>query len=265
MTSSRLLLPLTVALLCLLTGCGTSGVAGADHATGEEQGQELADQLVFEEAEELAGDLRGVAWLQQAVYLEVQVPLRRHEEYPDTDLRRTLLISEGSTDESGDPVVELVARIRVHLVPGNTADWDPPGEATVARCFSYEVVREEVDWTGAECPDAEPIRVDTSIRVPQRPEVRPRDDAAIRAFLRRGGDAADLAVLQERLNRGLTARVTDEGGVTAVAVTARPDGDDCALGRRGPEGRVDVWHPDRVQTMPGEMGCVPELVTHPPL
>ena len=266
MTSPRSLLPLTAALLCLLTGCGLSGVSGADQtATGQDRGQEMADEVVLEQAAELGHELQGVAWLEKAVYLEAKVPLRSSAQYPTTDIERLLLVSESSTDAYDDPVFELVARISVHLVPGNTSDWQQPGEATVARCFAYQVLRREVEWVEIECPDAEPLRVDTSIRIPRRPEVRPRDEVAIRAFLREGGVAAGVALLQARLSRGLTARVMDEGGVTAVAVTARPDGDECALGRRGPEGRVDVWHPDRMWTMPGEMGCVPGLVTHPPL
>ena len=65
-------------------------------------------------------------------------------------------------------------------------------------------------------------------------------------------DAADL---ERTLDRGLTATVEDAGRVTAVAVTARPDGKDCLVGKRTVEGRIVVWTPDRMVTMPGEYGC----------
>jgi hypothetical protein len=268
MTFPRPFLLIAFAVVSTLSGCGLTGVSGADEATGEGQGQEMADVVVHEQAEDLAGELSGVIWLEQAVYLEAQVPLHVREEYPDTDIDRVLLVSETSTDELGEPVFHLVARVRVHVVPEEGyMDWGTAAEeATVARCFAYDVRRgAEVEPDETDCPDTEPIRVDPSIKVPQQPQVRARDEAAVRGFLRGGSTATDIDELQATLGRGLTARALDESGVTAVAVTARPDGDDCVLGRRGPHGRIAVWHPDPVHTMPGEMGCVPELVTHPPL
>jgi len=255
---------LVLAAVALLPGC--AGAPGADEASGERKGTKMADDVVHEQAEELAGDLRGVAWLEQAVYLDLQVPLQSRDDWTQTEITRQLLVSEDSTGEDGEPVFHLVARIWVHVIPGNTSDWFPPGEASVARCFAYEVRRDDaVEPEETDCPDVEPIQVDTSIRVPEQPRARPVDDAAVRDFLRQGGVAGDLELPQARLGRGLTAKAMDEGGVTAVAVTAQPDGADCVLGRRGPRGKVDVWHPDRILTMAGEMGCEPALVTHPPL
>lgn len=229
----------------------------------------MADEDLHEQVEELASDLRMVAWAGKAAYLEAQVPMESEDDWTDTEIERTLLVSERTTDADGEPTFRLVARIWVHVIPqgnGGFSFTEPAGEATVARCFEYAVrPHNEVDHVLTECPDVEPIEVDASIRVPQPPQVRPSDQTAMREFLRRGGVAADIAQLQARLSRGLTARALDEQGVTAIAITARPDGVACALGRRGPRGEVDVWAPDRIHTMPGEMGCVPELVTHPPV
>ncbi len=261
MPQLRTAVPL-LALLLLLTGCG--GASGADEAGGERKGQLRADEHIYEQADELAGDLRGVAWLEEAAYLELQVPLESRDQA--TELKRVLLVSESSSADDGETVFHLVTRIWVHVTPDNSADWFPMGEATVARCFAYDVRRDdEVAPSETECPDSDPIQVDTTVQVPRQPSVLPEDEAAIRAFLRRGGVAADLQQLQASLSPDLTARVVGEDGVTAVAVTAQPDGVECVLARRGPGSGVHVWHPDRMHTMAGEMGCVPELVLHPPV
>lgn len=254
-----------VALALMLPACSTT--READEATGDRQGRELADAQVGIEAEALADDLEAVAWLGRSRYLHAQVPVPAGEDPGGPhvwDVERQLLVSE-PIEDGGVEGHQLTVRVRVHVVPGNTSDWDQPGEATVARCFSFavyddrDVAPEEVD-----CPDVEPIVVDADVVVPPRPSVGEADRTAIRRFLEDGGVAAEVAVLQARLGPGLTARATDDGGSTGVAVTARPDGDDCAVGRRDRAGRVEVWHPPAVVTAPGEIGCDPLLAIDPP-
>lgn len=247
-----LLLPATFTV----TGCSL-GATGADEATGDRDGQEVADQEIHAQAESLADDLAEVAWTGRLEYLEVQVP-PESQPYGGSRLRRQLLLAEPA--DTGTPGFELVVRIRYHYVPQNTEDWSSPGEATVARCFRYVVTRDaDVVPDETDCPDGDPIRIDTDVQVPEPPRVRPRDRDAIRHFLRRGGTAADVDVLDAALGRGLTPVAEDADGTTAVAVTARPDGSDCVVGRRRPDGRVQVWFPDRVMTLPGELGCSPTI------
>lgn len=256
-------LPLSLLTLSLLTlvGCATPGVSDADQAIGDDQGQQIADDEVGVQAEALAEDLESVAWHGRQAYLEAQVPAGgdpggAHQ----WDVERQLLVSARAGDG-----FELTVRIRVQVVPGNTSDWDPPGEATVARCFAFVVHDDrDVTPTEVECPDVQPLVVDADVVVPPPPSVGDRDRSAIRRFLRTGGVAADVAELQAMLGRGLTAQAIDVDGVTGVAVTARPDGDGCAVGRRDRARRVEVWHPPRMVTMPGEYGCVPMVAIDPP-
>jgi hypothetical protein len=160
-------------------------------------------------------------------------------------------------------------RIRVHFVPVDddsiNFELDPPGEATVARCFAYAVERDAaVVPEVTECPEGDPIPV-RAVEVPDPPSIGPRDLATVRHFLRSGGTPADVAALAADLRRGLTPSVEQIGRTVAVAVSARPDGTDCIVGLRRPGGRVLVWAPDRIMTMPGEYGCRPSLaVDFPP-
>lgn len=271
MESMRHRTPAPVALLIFLLmpvlvgacSVGPSGADGADEATGDDRGQRLADDQVRVESWNLSQDLENVAWLGQRVYLEAQVPAG---DGPGGDhqwqIDRSLLASTGSAADG----FELTVRIRVQVVPGNTSDWNQAGEATVARCFAFTVYddRRAVVQVETECPAGDPIAVDTSVQVPARPGVGDADRAAIRRWLRSGATSADVADLQAGLSRGLTARATEADGATGVAVTARPDGDDCAVGLRDRAGRVEVWHPGRMVTMPGEYGCVPMLAIDPP-
>lgn len=258
-------------LTAALTGC-SAGALEPDEATGDAEGQEVADDRVQRLARELAADLATVSWLEEERYLALQVPAdapTTNSGYPSASEHVRELLASSRTDVAGSPAFELVVRIRVHYVPEDDAsgwDADPAGEATVARCFDYVVAPDtEVVADETTCPAGPPIPVDTALEVPDRPSVRPRDRAAVRSFLRAGSTADDVAALQARLSRGLTAAVEAFGRRTAVAVSARPDGTSCALGLRRRDGTVTVWHPDRMLTLPGEWGCVPSLaVAYPP-
>lgn len=246
----------------LLSGCSVGGAEGAAEATGDPESQVVADEQVRSQAEDLAEDLERVAWLHEQVYFEVQVPTEDPAGGADEwEVDRELLASIRDGDE-----FVLVVRIRAHLTPGNTSDWDQRDPATVARCFRFVVPSETRDIApeDADCPDGDPIAIPIGVDVPPSPTVTERDRRAIRRWLASGATAADVDDLTARLSPHLRATAADVEGATGVAVSARPAGDDCAVGRRDPSGRVDVWHPPAIQTAPGEYGCVPLLAIDPP-
>ncbi|WP_369069367.1 hypothetical protein [Kineococcus terrestris] len=245
-TPSRLALA-AACLPLLLTGCTSTAQADADaDARAADVGRSL-DRTASgsDDLDDVVGfalrDGQGATW-------------------PAVEL---LEVAPGPGGTVEGTVVEV--RITGYRVPDDGQGFDlGPDQAPVTRnCYRYvlhawgvdvrpstgEPLAERID---RDCEQREVVDVP---RPPPVPHLTEADTEALEAALARPGAAAVRAALDAAPRPGVRVDVGVHDGWVGAALSAAPRGSDCVLGRRGPDGQVQVWVPPAVLVQPGESGC----------
>ncbi|WP_432522819.1 hypothetical protein [Kineococcus sp. SYSU DK006] len=245
-TASQLALA-AACLPLLLTGCTSTAQADADaDARAADVGRSLdrtaSDSNDLDDVVGLAlRDGQGATW--PAVELLEVAP------------------GPGGTVEGA--VVEV--RITGYRAPddGQGFDLGPDQDPMTRNCYRYVLRTWGIDvHPGTGEPLAE--RIDRGceqrkvIDVPEPPPVPHLTDADTEALqvALAGADAAAVRAALDAVPRpDVRVDVGVHDGWVGAALSAAPRGSDCVLGRRGPEGQVQVWVPPAVLVQPGESSC----------
>ncbi len=142
-------------------------------------------------------------------------------------------------------------------------DLGPEQAAVVRRCYRYVLRTWGIDVhpgtgeplakrIGRGCEQREVIDVP---KPPPVPHLTGADTQALQVALARPGAAAVRAALDAAPRPGVRVDVGVREGWVGAALSAAPRGSDCVLGRRGPDGQVQVWVPPAVLVQPGESSC----------
>ncbi|GAA0310721.1 hypothetical protein [Kineococcus aurantiacus] len=245
-TASQLALA-AACLPLLLTGCTSTAQADADaDARAADVGRSL------DRTASGSGDLDDV----------VGFALRDGQgaTWPAVEL---LEVAPGPGGTVEGTVVEV--RVTGYGAPGGGRGFDlgPDQAPSTRNCYRYVLRPWGVDVHPS---TGEPLaeRIDRGceqrevIDVPEPPPVPHLTDAdteALRAALDRPGAAAVRAALDAAPRPGVRVDVGVHDGWVGAALSAAPRGSGCVLGRRGPDGQVQVWVPPAVLVQPGESSC----------
>lgn len=233
----------------MLTACASPKQAGERKA--RERADDIADQLerdLGRGVRNVGGDARNVAGAEVVGREDV-----------------VLLDASGQVN-SDDPAV-IDVRITGHVPPYDSGGigGDSWPETTVHRCYTfvlrnYDAVRE----AGAACDDEEAGSDEEEPSQPSSPlptspptiALGEAEVAVLRDVLTRFDYAPDVTdALGSALPPEVSLNVDAANGTIGAGIRAPAPTRDCLLGRRLPDGQVEVWIPPEILVEPGEASC----------
>jgi hypothetical protein len=166
-----------------------------------------------------------------------------------------ILRADGDVGDDAGAVVVL--RVTGHVEAQGGAgiiESDRP-EATVVRCYRLRVHvwgGDSLEPPSVACPSGDAL--DLPVPVPPA-DPGPAEEARLAEVLASTGDPeAVRATLAAELGDAFRVEAVDVEGAVGVLI-GPSSGPGCLLGRRLPDGSVEVWTPPRILMEPGEGGC----------